>query len=304
MKHKTLILIAGLLLSWSAYGQEEKHFTQFSFNKLVFNPGYAGHSDAMAFTAMYRNQWTTIEGAPVTFNFNVHTPITEGKGGIGLSIVSDQVGLFQKLHVDGSYNYKIPVFGNSTLSLGLSAGLHMNAIQWQNADAFDFGDNSIPTGEGSAVRPNFGVGFFLSSDQYFVGLSAPRLLKSPIYLEEEGGLLGKRPYYFMSGVVLPVSRNVKLKPAALVSFIPSAPFEMDFSLSALFMEKFWIGGAYRLGDSFGAMVQYDATDQMQIGASFDFTVSDLQKFTGQTMEFMMRYNMAFKNSDVRNIRYF
>jgi len=249
MKHKTLLLLAGLLFSWSSYAQEEKHFTQFSFNKLVFNPGYAGHSGNMAFTAMYRNQWTSIEGAPVTFNFNVHTPISEGRSGLGISIVSDQVGLFQKLHVDGAYNYKIPVFGNSIFSMGVSA-------------------------------------------------------ESPIYLEQEGGLLGKRPYYFMSGFVLPLSRNVKLKPAALVSFIPSAPFEMDFSLSALFMERLWIGGAYRLGDSFGGMIQYDANDQLQIGVSFDFTVSDLKKFTGQTMEFMMRYNMEFQNSDVRNIRYF
>jgi len=152
MKHKTLLLLAGLLFSWSSYAQEEKHFTQFSFNKLVFNPGYAGHSGNMAFTAMYRNQWTSIEGAPVTFNFNVHTPISKGRSGLGISIVSDQVGLFQKLHVDGAYNYKIPVFGNSIFSMGVSAGLHMNAVQWQDADAYDFGDGAIPTAEGSGDR--------------------------------------------------------------------------------------------------------------------------------------------------------
>ena len=304
MKHKTILLFLFAGLTLTSYGQEEKHFTQFSFNKLVFNPAYAGNADVMAFTAMYRNQWTTIAGAPITFNLNMHTPITQGRGGIGLSIISDQVGLFQKMQVDGAYNYKIPVFGNSILSMGVSAGVHINSMQWQDADAFDAGDGSIPDVEGSVVKPNFGVGFFLSSETYFIGLSAPRLLRSPIYMEQEGSLLSKRPYYFMSGLVLPLNRTVKLKPAALISLIPNAPFEADFSLSALFIDKLWIGGAYRLGDSFGGMMQYDITNQLQMGVSFDFTVSDLRKFTGQTMEFMLRYNMEYQSSDVRNIRYF
>ncbi len=304
MKHKFTLMLLFVTMALLSFGQEEKHFTQFSFNKLVFNPAYAGSSDVMAFTAMYRNQWTSITGAPITFNLNMHTPITQGRGGLGVSIISDQVGLFRKLHIDGAYNYKIPVFNNSTLSLGLSAGVHINAMQWQKAEAFDVGDGSIPDIDGSVVKPNFGVGFFLSSETYFVGLSAPRLLRSPIYLENEGSLLNKRPYYFMSGMVLPINRIIKIKPAVLISLIPNAPFEADFSLSALFVEKLWIGGAYRLGDSFGGMVQYDISNQLQTGISFDFTISDLKQFTGQTMEFMLRYNMEYQSSDVRNIRYF
>ena len=183
MKHRIILFFLFAGLASSSFGQEEKHFTQFSFNKLVFNPGYAGSSDVMAFTAMYRNQWTSIAGAPITFNLNMHTPITQGRGGLGLSIISDQIGLFQKLHVDGAYNYKIPVFNGSILSMGISAGLHINSMQWQEAEAYDAGDGAIPDVEGSVVKPNFGVGFFLSSETYFVGLSAPRLLKSPIYME-------------------------------------------------------------------------------------------------------------------------
>lgn len=293
-----------LTFTYISTAQEEKHFTQFSFNKIVFNPGYAGNTDAMTFTAMYRNQWTTVDGAPITVNLNAHTPIQNSRAGVGLSIISDQVGIFQKLQVDASYNYKVPVFSASTLSIGISAGLHMNSIQWQDSEAFDSGDGTIPTTDGSATKPNFGMGFFLSGEQYFVGLSAPRLLRSPIYMEEEGGLLSKRPYYLMSGLVIPVNKNVKLKPAALISLIPSAPFEMDFSLSALFIDRLWVGGAYRLGDSFGGMIQYEVSNQFQVGASFDFTLSEFRRFNGETMEFMMRYYMAFEESDVRNIRYF
>lgn len=302
---RTLITV-GMLISITnlSTAQEEKHFTQFSFNKIVFNPGYAGNADAMTFTAMYRNQWTTIEGAPVTINLNAHTPIQDSRAGVGLSIVSDQIGIFQRLQVDASYSYKLPVSQSSTLSIGLSAGLDVSAIQWQDADSFDAGDSAIPTANGSVTRPNFGVGFFLSGEQYFVGLSAPRILRSPLFLEEEGDLLGKRPYYLMSGLVIPVNKTVQLKPAALVSLIPNAPFEVDFSLSALFVERLWVGGAYRLGDSFGGMIQYEISNQFQIGASFDFTLSEFRRFNGETMEFMMRYFMSYTDSEVRNIRYF
>lgn len=285
-------------------GQDEKHFTQFSFNKIVFNPGYAGSTEAMSVTAMYRNQWTSIVGAPVTFNLNLHTPISQGNAGIGFSLITDQVGIFKKIHLDAIYNYKIPVFDNSTLSLGINAGIHVNTIEWQLTNAFENGDGSIPTADGTISKPNFGVGFFLSSERYFVGMSAPRLLRSAEFLEEDSGVLSKRPYYMMGGLVLDLNQSVKLKPAALVSVVPNAPFEIDISLSALFMEKLWLGGAYRLGDSFGALMQYELSPQLQAGVSFDFTISELRKFSGETMEFMMRYNLEFKDRDVRNIRYF
>ncbi|MBT8221344.1 MAG: type IX secretion system membrane protein PorP/SprF [Bacteroidia bacterium] len=303
MKNYLFILFITLPLS-TIIGQEEKHFTQFSFNKMVFNPGYAGSTDAMSITAMYRNQWTTIAGAPVTFNLNLHTPISQGRAGIGFSMITDQVGIFKKIHVDAIYNYKFRVFYNSTLSIGLNAGLHVNTIEWQLADAFDFGDGVIPTVEGTISKPNFGVGFFLSSERYFVGMSAPRLLKSAAFLEEDAGVLSKRPYYMMGGMVLDLNKSVKLKPSMMVSLVPNAPFELDFSLSALFLDKFWIGGAYRLGDSFGALMQYELSQQLQVGVSFDFTISELRRFSGETMEFMMRYNLEFKDRDVRNIRYF
>ncbi len=46
------------------FGQQDPQFTQFMYNKLGYNPGYAGSGDGTSVTALIRRQWMGLEGAP------------------------------------------------------------------------------------------------------------------------------------------------------------------------------------------------------------------------------------------------
>ena len=58
-----------------------------------------------------------------------------------------------------------------------------------------------------------------------------------------------------------------------------------------FKEKFWLGGMFRVGDSYGLLTQFNVTDKILIGYSYDLTISDLNAFSNGTHEIMFRYNL-------------
>ena len=75
--------IPALLVLWvlSAQGQQDPQYTQYMYNTLSVNPAYAGSRGELSMTAIYRSQWTGLDGAPETFNINFHSPIRNSRVG-------------------------------------------------------------------------------------------------------------------------------------------------------------------------------------------------------------------------------
>ena len=60
----TFLLVA--FFASASFAQQQQHNTQFMYNKLGYNPAYAGSQDVPCVTCLYRNQWIGLEGAPQT----------------------------------------------------------------------------------------------------------------------------------------------------------------------------------------------------------------------------------------------
>ncbi|OAE90526.1 type IX secretion system membrane protein PorP/SprF [Flavobacterium psychrophilum] len=67
-----------------SYGQQDSQFTQYMYNTVTVNPGYAGSRGVLSVYGLHRTQWVGLEGAPVTNNFTISSPVTE-RLGLGLS---------------------------------------------------------------------------------------------------------------------------------------------------------------------------------------------------------------------------
>ena len=77
------LLICMLLFGClSARGQQDAQYTQYMYNTVSVNPGYAGSRGHLSLAALYRSQWVGLGGAPKTQTFNLHTPV--GYNGVGL----------------------------------------------------------------------------------------------------------------------------------------------------------------------------------------------------------------------------
>lgn len=294
------------LISTVAYGQNDVQFTHFMFNKMGYNPSFAGFDEALTVGAIYREQWLNIEGAPRTINAHAHTPFANSRNGIGLSLTSDQIGMFQTNAVDLAYAYRMP-FGKNKLSIGINGRLEHAVANWNLAEGVDPGDVMLPGNEQTIILPNFGVGFNYASDNYYFGASVAQLLNNSYYqfsdVPNENDMM-MRTLYLMGGAEFGISKNVKFVPTALVSYNPNAPVDFDLNLGFLFMERFYAALNYRLSDSFDLMLMYQLTPQFRMGAAYDFTVSELAGKTPGSFEFMGSYTFDFEDENIRNIRFF
>ncbi len=303
MNRIVIILIFMLGFFFQAEAQHSPQFTHFMFNKLIYNPAYAGDREALAASAVYRNQWLGIEGAPTTLNFNVHTPFAGERAGIGLSVVADKIGAVNTTFANLSYNYRVPVGETAKLSVGISGRLEHGRFDVSEIDAYDTDDVFIQSELDNTIQANFGAGVFLSGKNYYVGVSVPTVLQNSLY-SEVGFASAFRTYYAMGAVILNVSDNVKFKPSVLLSINQSAPFDMDLNASFLLMDAFWIGATWRLDDSVDALIQYQFTPNLRGGMAFDFTTSELSNYTAGGYEFMIEYIFSKETKQLKNIRYF
>ena len=297
------IVLVFILFCHESHAQQNPQFTHFMFNKLVYNPAYAGNREALAISSIYRNQWIGIDGAPRTLNVNVHTPFSGKRAGIGLSLVSDQVGMLQTTFANIAYNYKLKINDKTQLGIGVMGRMEHGRIDWTDADPEDMADQLIFSDVSNSWQPNVGFGFYLSGKKYYIGISAPTMLRNTLYSDigYEGAY---RTYYGMAALILKINDKLDFKPSLLISYNQNAPLDVDFNASFLIMDVLWLGGSIRAGDSFDAIVQYQFTNELRAGMAFDFTTSKLRDFTTGTYELMLEYTFVKGDEQLQNIRYF
>ena len=300
-------LIHLLILSFLAGGvaaQSDVQYTHFTFNKLAYNPGYTGAKGAFDALALYRNQWSGIEGAPRTIHVNAHTPFAGKRNGMGIALTSDEIGKVSTNSVDMSYAYRIKLGDANTLSLGVSGRLEQLRFKWSDSEAIDPDDPEIPVGDETAFATNFGTGAYFLGKKYYFGLSVPRLLKSGLYQDRSDRKDNPRTAYVMGGFSALLTNNVELVPSILVSVNPAAPVDVDLNANFILMKVFWLGGTYRLGDSFDALAGMEFGNGMRLGVGLDFTHSELDKVTNGSWEVMLGYTFKCKSCEVSHLRFF
>ncbi len=288
---KGLMLLVFSLIINVSFSQQDPQYTQYMYNTMSINPGYAGQRDGLSITGLYRTQWVGIDGAPETQTLGVHTPLRNEKIGLGLAIVNDKLGPANETYFDTNFSYTIPVGNNDQeLSFGLKAGFHIIDTDWsrgifQNPDAA-FTDNV------SLFSPIIGAGLYLHSEKWYIGLSIPNFITTKHYDDFQESVAAERlHYYLIAGVVFYLSESVKLKPAFLVKAVTGAPIIADLSANALINNKLTLGLGYRWDDSLSGIVGFQISDSIFIGYAYDYTTTNLNNYNSGTHEIMLRFEL-------------
>lgn len=286
--------------------QQDPLYTQYMNQLLSINPAYAGAKGVTSATLIVREQWVTWPGNPKTQTLFVHSPLNTEMG-IGGSIVNDKIGIVNNLGVFGDYSYTITYPGEKYLSFGLKAG-----FSFYNAplSTLFLGNNSPydPAFEDIKYKflPNAGVGVYFSSPKYYIGLSVPKLITNKISTNVETSTVIKEEMhaFFMGGYVFDVNRILKFKPYFMVRVAPNAPISADITAQFVLVEKLWMGATYRVGNSFGLMLQVQISQQLKIGYAYDLTTNELGSYNSGTHEVLINYDFSFGRGRVRSPRYF
>ena len=293
-------------MATSLFAQQDPLYSQYMFNKLAMNPGYAGSRELLSADLLYRNQWVNIEGAPKTITAALHSPLTNPHLALGFNVYNDRIGPMNYTGAMGTFAYRI-IFPDSKLSFGLSAGIKNNGIVWSDFKSYDEQDPFL-TGQVSKVLvPDASFGVYYYSDKFYAGISSHQLLQnqSLVVQDSSGTQLTKlmAHLYGMTGVAIPLTDNIVFRPSLLAKFVKNAPPQLDLNASFLFANIFWLGASYRTEKAISLITEININQNLRVGYSYDIWLNELKAYNSGSHEIRLSYDFNV-NKRLLTPRYF
>jgi type IX secretion system PorP/SprF family membrane protein len=304
-----------LIVNLAAFSQQDPQFTNNMHYKLGVNPGFAGTEGTINGIILNRYQWAGGEGAPVTLVFSADAAIDAfgAPGGIGLNIVSDNLGFAKNTQVNLNYAYHKTV-GLGKLGIGASFGVYSQSIngEWEVPED-DLGiytqpssDPAIPQGEASQVALDMGIGLYLSSNKYFVGASVTHLNQANIKYSDLATAYLARHYYLTGGYNIKMSDPLfELRPSFLFK-TDLAGWQLDLNTNIVYNDRFWGGLTYRVQDAVALLMGMEMENGLRFGYSFDLTISKLASYGYGSHEIFISYSLNLeknRNQKYKSIRF-
>jgi type IX secretion system PorP/SprF family membrane protein len=313
LRYKGCIAILTIILSYGVHfqslAQQDPMYTHFMFNKLVYNPGYAGsNKEFICATFLLHNQWTGFAGkgidpkfvgdAPQTQTFSIHGPIRRILSGAGLYVINDKIGFESTTSINASLSVK-KEYKFATIQLGVNGGIIQKSIngEWKAPDGDPAYDPFIPTNTNDMV-PDLGLGLYAFTDRFYLGFSAQHILGSKFEWEHIDKLGNTTIFnnkvnmhlYLIGGYnwIVPFNPNFEVQPTVLIKK-DVAKLQFDINTNVLYKNKFWGGLQYREGGDISILLGMKLTPQLKFGYSYDIVTSKMSKYQSGTHEIMINY---------------
>ncbi|MEL0652880.1 type IX secretion system membrane protein PorP/SprF [Algibacter sp. TI.3.09] len=283
--------------------QQDPQYTQYMYNTMSVNAGYAGTGGDFTATGLYRTQWVGVDGAPKTITFGLETQAGE-RVGLGLNIIQDELGPSNEVYLDGNFSYTIPVGLETNLSFGIKAGVRFLDVDFAKGTAEQMNDPNLENID-SKFLPSIGGGIFYHHDtKWYLGLSVPNIISSQHYDEFIQSVAEERLHVFLiGGYVFDLSENLKFKPAFLGKGVSGAPISVDLSANFLFNEKLTLGLAYRWNGSVSGLAGFQISPELFVGYAYDYATTPINEYTSGSHEIMLRFNIL-RQGKIKSPRFF
>jgi type IX secretion system PorP/SprF family membrane protein len=295
---KTIIrVLFFMLIPEGLFGQMTPLTNQYILNPLIINPASAGNRGALNIAAFYRRQWVGIPGAPETMTLAMDAPLLDSKLGLGLIFSIDKIGVSKETSFSTNYAYKISM-GKGNLSFGLGAGLIITNTAWSDLSVSDPGDEYYLLNSRVFVVPDFKFGVYYYNQNYFAGISIPKLLENNFDFNKNKYTQkfdpGQYYYLFNTGYIFSLSPKLKFSPSTLLTISPREKLLYDVNAHFILFDRIWLGATYRNNRSVAGLLQLAVNNQFRVAYTYDFDFSELRRYSYGSHEIMLRYEFRYK----------
>lgn len=301
MRKHLPILFTFCLLSSFLWGQQMPQYSLYMFNKLNWNPAYAGLDHSISLTGGLRTQWTDINFNPQSQYVNVHAPLLFLSSGIGLGIENDELGAERTTSIQLSYNYQLEL-GSGLLTLGVSGrmiqknidGSILRTPDGNYENIIDHQDDLLPIINESATGMSFGAGVYYYSEQIEAGFSVLNISEPSIDFPTFQPTLS-RTYTAYAGANIELNSMLTLHPSMMVmsDFQQTQP-----QLSAIlrYNDNIFGGASFRgynqnTLDAVSVIAGFKLGENITFGYAYDISLSGLRVISNQSHEIMLNYNL-------------
>lgn len=299
-----------VMLVGGANAQQDPHYSQFMYNKLAYNAGFAGATDGkICATLLHRTQWAGFGGGEATQGVARGTAPTNLVGsinanlgsriGIGGTIVQDELGFETMTMPRLTLSYRHPINDDSRLAAGLGVGLMQRTLDGKKLKPLDPNDPKIPSDavSGSAMDLDFGLYYTKGNlagivDNFYAGFSITHLNQNTITYEwpvsNSSTIDTKMHMYFVTGAEYQLNSTMTLQPNIIVKKDP-AKIQTDLNCFLFWNQNIRGGLTWRPMDAAVVLVGYEFPFGLNVGYSYDLTTSRILKYSSGSHEIMVRY---------------
>lgn len=316
MRKILTVVVAALLCAIAVKAQQEAHYTQYMYNNMLNNPGFAGARRIPSVSVLYRNQWIGFEGNPQSYLLSFDAPIGNKRLGTGIVLANQSEGITHRQFGNAVLSYALLSTKEMTFRIGINASIRQYRFNLQDPNVYvrERQDASLSQDNPTITNANVGVGVYFDTEKFYCGLSLPNLNKNPIILGANinSEIIGReqRHLYFMAGGLIPMgSGDLQLKPSMMFKYTSDAPFSMDANLSVMVQKRFTGGVSYRIGQAnkFGESIDLltfvQASDHLGVGIAYDYSLTQIKAYSKGSIEAVLRYDFGRTNS-LKNPRFF
>lgn len=297
---------------------QDPQFSQYYAAPLYLNPAFTGTSEDHRFIANYRNQWPNAARGFVTYAFSYDVNLNHYNSGIGFLATVDQAGTagMRSSQLNFLYSYKWNVLSKWVISAGLNFGyasrsIDLNRLIFGDQLQFD-SDGNVPTDDqalfnlGNTHYFDFNSGVLAYNKNFWFGFSASHLnTPNRSLIDQEAEVPVKTSFH--GGVRIPLYGG-PFKKEHISVLAPSFVYkkqghfdQLDLGLHFLY-DPIMMGVWYRgipLQQNVKDNISQDAMvvvlgfqfERIELGYSYDFTVSELGPMSGGAHEVAVKYKL-------------
>ena len=170
-----IILVFFLGINTIAKSQTDISLSTHWNNRANYNPASIARTDYIYLFSNVRKQWENISGAPTVFNVQASGYVDKLNSALGISLVSDKIGLTQAINPMITYAYRISNDDTWSLSMGLSGGVFSRTLDGSLFDPLTLFDPLLYNNQVKILQPDANAGIEFQSINYIFGIASTHL---------------------------------------------------------------------------------------------------------------------------------
>ena len=195
------MMLLGILLTvlTRVSAQQDVSFAHYWALEPSFNPAAVGKTSLINVTGAYAMSMAGFENNPKTMFVAGDMPFyfLNGYHGVGVQLMSDDIGLFKHQRLTAQYAYKLPLLGG-TLSIGLQAGLLSEKFKGSGLDLREEDPHLLKT-DVTGTALDLAAGLYYQHRNWYAGVSMLHATEPEVELGEKSIIDVARSYYFTAG---------------------------------------------------------------------------------------------------------
>ena len=292
-----ILVVSFLCIASNATGQQTRLSNLYTQNKYSFNPAYAGFGGCTEVYFSHMNQWTKLEGAPLTNYLSANTRIGKSLG-LGANVLLDQIGMYQNMSASGSIAYGFNFAKFHTIRFGLSAGYFQTRLDPTGAIAFDNADVIVNGGIQSSSALSTDAGILYKFKRFQISFASQQLFetRSNFNYSQLDGYGLKRHFTGFTSYEFLLNKRLSLTPSILYKSI-SNNHQLDFNADFNYNDFISGGLGYRMDVGLIGRIGVNIRKLFFIGYAYVVPMQNIASYSGGSHEIALGLKFCKKKKE-------